>query len=161
VYVLVGDGSYLMMAQEIATAVQEGVSLTVLVLDNQGFASIGGLSASVGCEGFGTHYRRRSASGELDGEPLAVDFVANATSLGAEAVRADTTDELRAALERARGRGGVQVVVVPVDRERRVGGYDAWWDVPVAEVSPLASVQSARADYEAARRRARVHLLPP
>ena len=57
VFVLVGDGSYLMMAQEIATSIQEGVRLIILVLDNQGFASIGGLSKSVGCAGFATAYR--------------------------------------------------------------------------------------------------------
>jgi 3D-(3,5/4)-trihydroxycyclohexane-1,2-dione acylhydrolase (decyclizing) len=161
VYVLVGDGSYLMMAQEIATAVQEGVSLTILVLDNQGFASIGGLSASVGCDGFGTRYRRRGATGELDAEPVGVDFAANAASLGAHAVRAGTADELRAVLAQARGRPGVHVIVVPVDREQRVGGYDSWWDVPVAEVSPLDEVQRARAGYDDARRRARQFLKQP
>ena len=88
VYVMVGDGSYLMMAQEIATAVQERVKLTVLVLDNEGFASIGGLSKAVGCDGFGTRYKRRSDSGELDGPPVGVDFTANAASMGAHAVRA-------------------------------------------------------------------------
>jgi 3D-(3,5/4)-trihydroxycyclohexane-1,2-dione acylhydrolase (decyclizing) len=161
VYVLVGDGSYLMMAQEIATAVQEGVSLTILVLDNLGFASIGGLSASVGCDGFGTRYRRRGASGELDGDPVRVDFVANAASLGAQAVRAETADDLGSALAKARGRPDVNVIVVPVDREQRVGGYESWWDVPVAEVSPLDEVQRARAGYDGARRRERQFLRQP
>ena len=90
VYVMIGDGSYLMMAQEIVTAVQERVKLTVLVLDNHGFASIGGLSESVGCEGFGTRYKERGRSGELDGPCVDVDFVANAASMGAHAVRAGT-----------------------------------------------------------------------
>ena len=62
VYVLVGDGSYLMMAQEIVTAVQEGIKLTIVLLDNHGFASIGGLSESVGSGGFGTRYRYRDAA---------------------------------------------------------------------------------------------------
>jgi 3D-(3,5/4)-trihydroxycyclohexane-1,2-dione acylhydrolase (decyclizing) len=88
VYVLVGDGSYLMMAQEIVTAVQEGVKLTIVILDNQGFASIGGLSRSVGCAGFGTEYRYRDPrTGQLDGEALPVDLAANAASLGAAVIR--------------------------------------------------------------------------
>lgn len=161
VYVMVGDGSYLMMAQEIATAVQEGIPLTILVLDNGGFASIGGLSASVGCGEFGTRYQRRSASGELDGEPVRVDFAANAASMGARTVRAETASEIRAALEGARGQAGVNVIVIPVDREERVGGYESWWDVPVAETSPVADVQQARAAYEAARRRERSYLKQP
>jgi 3D-(3,5/4)-trihydroxycyclohexane-1,2-dione acylhydrolase (decyclizing) len=150
--VMVGDGSYLMMAQEIATAVQEGVKLTILVLDNYGFGSIGGLSASVGCGGFGTRYRQRGPSGELDGRCVEVDFAANAASMGAHAVRATTRDEIERALDETRGRDGVNVIVIPVDREKRVPGYDSWWDVPVAEVSTIADVQRARAEYEEARR---------
>ncbi len=102
VYVMVGDGSYLMMSQEIATAVQEGISLTILVLDNHGFSSIGGLSRSVGCDGFGTRYRRRGAAGELDGPCVEVDFVANAASMGARAVKAETRAQIQAALADAR-----------------------------------------------------------
>ena len=70
VYVLVGDGSYLMMAQEIVTSIQEGVRLIVVVLDNQGFASIGGLSQSVGCAGFrhALSPPRRRRPGSLDGD---------------------------------------------------------------------------------------------
>ena len=158
VYVMVGDGSYLMMGQEIATAVQEGVTLTIVLLDNHGFSSIGGLSASVGCDGFGTRYQRRGASGELDGAPIEIDYVANAASLGAHAERAGTRDEIARALEAAARRSGVSVIVVPVDREQRVGGYDSWWDVPVAEVSPLSDVQRARETYEDARRRVRDYL---
>jgi 3D-(3,5/4)-trihydroxycyclohexane-1,2-dione acylhydrolase (decyclizing) len=156
VYVLVGDGSYLMMPQEIATAVQEHVPVTIVVFDNQGFASIGGLSASVGSGGFGTRYRYRSrATGELDGDVLAVDFAANAASLGARACRVDTLEALRSALAAARNEPGPSVIVVPVDREARVGGYESWWDVPVAAVSSMADVQQARAAFEAARRRER------
>jgi 3D-(3,5/4)-trihydroxycyclohexane-1,2-dione acylhydrolase (decyclizing) len=142
-----------MMAQEIVTAVQERIKLTVLVLDNHGFASIGGLSASVGCDGFGTRYKQRGRGGELDGACVDVDFVANAASMGARAVRASTRDEIQQALDAARAAEGVSVIVIAVDREQRVGGYDSWWDVPVAEVSPLPDVRRARADYESARRR--------
>jgi 3D-(3,5/4)-trihydroxycyclohexane-1,2-dione acylhydrolase (decyclizing) len=158
VYVMVGDGSYLMMAQEIATAVQERVKLTVLVLDNQGFASIGGLSRAVGCAGFGTRYQHRSDSGELDGPPLAVDFAANAASMGAHAVRAESREAIQRALRDAWGRDGVSVIVVPVDREKSVGGRESWWDVPVAETSPLPEVQRARAEYEKDRKKERWYL---
>ena len=158
VYVMVGDGSYLMMAQEIATAVQERVKLTVLVLDNQGFASIGGLSRAVGCAGFGTRYQHRSDSGELDGPPVAVDFAANAASMGAHAVRTESREDVQRALRDAWGRDGVSVVVVPVDREKSVGGRESWWDVPVAETSPLPDVQRARAQYERDRKKERWYL---
>jgi 3D-(3,5/4)-trihydroxycyclohexane-1,2-dione acylhydrolase (decyclizing) len=156
VYVLVGDGSYLMMAQEIVTAVQERVSITIVLLDNAGFASIGGLSESVGSGGFGTRYRQRNpGTGELDGGPLPVDLAANAESLGATVWRANTIPAFRDALARAAAHDGVGVIVVPVDRESRVPGYESWWDVPVAEISTTPDVQDARAAYEAARRKER------
>jgi 3D-(3,5/4)-trihydroxycyclohexane-1,2-dione acylhydrolase (decyclizing) len=156
VYVLVGDGSYLMMAQEIVTAVQEGIKITIVLLDNHGFASIGGLSEAIGSGGFGTRYRyRNAATGELDGDVLPVDFAANAASLGARAIRADTLAALRDALDTTRSESRTSVIVVPVDREARVGGYDSWWDVPVAEVSTAREVQAARAQWEDARRKER------
>jgi 3D-(3,5/4)-trihydroxycyclohexane-1,2-dione acylhydrolase (decyclizing) len=159
VYVLVGDGSYLMMAQEIVTAVQEHIKIIIVLFDNHGFASIGGLSESVGSGGFGTRYRYRDPrTGELDGDVLAVDFAANAASLGARALRAGTLDELRDALAAAKRETRTAVIVVPVDREARVGGYESWWDVPVAEVSSTREVQSARARWEDARRKEREFL---
>jgi 3D-(3,5/4)-trihydroxycyclohexane-1,2-dione acylhydrolase (decyclizing) len=153
VYALVGDGSYLMMAQEIATSIQEGVRLTVVVFDNQGFASIGGLSQSVGSAGFLTRYRRRdNRTGQLDGDTVAVDFAANAESLGARAIRACTPAAVQAALETARSSDRTTAIVVPVDIEQKVGGYESWWDVPIAEVSTLDAVQKAREEYVRARR---------
>jgi 3D-(3,5/4)-trihydroxycyclohexane-1,2-dione acylhydrolase (decyclizing) len=159
VYVLVGDGSYLMMAQEIVTSIQERVRLTILVLDNYGFASIGGLSKSVGCSGFATEYRcRDAATGLLDGDELQVDFVANAQSLGAGAIRACTPAAIREALEMARHSDRTTAIVIPVDREQRVGGYESWWDVPVAEVSTVDAVRTARAEYLRARAAERTYL---
>jgi 3D-(3,5/4)-trihydroxycyclohexane-1,2-dione acylhydrolase (decyclizing) len=156
VYVLVGDGSYLMMAQEIVTAVQEHIAMTIVLLDNDGFASIGGLSESVGSGGFGTRYRERNPeTGELDGGLLAVNLAANAESLGAKVWRANTIAAFRATLAAAAAHAGVGVIVVPVDRESRVGGYESWWDVPVAEVSADPDVRQARAAYEDARRKER------
>lgn len=156
VYVLVGDGSYLMLAQEIVTSIQEGVRLTILLLDNGGFASIGGLSRAVGCGGFLTAYRERDpVTGQLEGSPVAVDFQANAASLGAEAVRVCTPDALREALACARRGERTTAIVIPTDPTASVGSYESWWDVPVAEVSEHEPVQRARADYARARRAAR------
>ncbi len=151
VFVMVGDGSYLMMAQEIVTAIQEGIKMVVVVLDNHGYASIGGLSASLGSGGFGTRYKHRSSDGKLEGAPLPIDFAQNAQSMGALALRATSHEELVAALDQAKAADRTTVVVVEVDREHRVGGSGAWWDVPVAEVSEVPEVQAARVDWEAHR----------
>jgi 3D-(3,5/4)-trihydroxycyclohexane-1,2-dione acylhydrolase (decyclizing) len=156
VYVLVGDGSYLMMAQEIVTAIQEDCKLIIVLLDNHGFASIGGLSESVGSQGFGTEYRYRDPrSGQLDGAVLPVDFAANARSLGADVIAAADVASLNAALEAAREADRTTVIVVEVDRAERVGGYESWWDVPIAEVSEVPSVSEKRAEYEVALRNER------
>ena len=156
VYVMVGDGSYLMMAQEIVTAVQEGATLTVVLIDNKGFGSIGGLSESVGCQAFGTEYRRRNpATGLLDGDWLDVDLAANAASLGAHVERVSDAGSLTRALESAKGRRGVSVVYVAVDRAARTPGYDTWWDVPVAETSTIDTVNAARRKYDDAKQRIR------
>jgi 3D-(3,5/4)-trihydroxycyclohexane-1,2-dione acylhydrolase (decyclizing) len=152
VYVLVGDGSYLMLAQEIVTSIQEGIRLIVVVIDNHGFASIGGLSKAVGCCGFATQHRYRGASsGMFDGDVLPIDLAANAASLGARAIRADTPADIRKALDEARRADRTTVIVIPVDPDHRVGGYESWWDVPVAEVSNIDAVQRAREEYERAR----------
>lgn len=151
VYVMVGDGSYLMMAQEIVTSVQEGYKLIVVLIDNHGFASIGGLSQSLGSAGFGTHYKYRDPqSGQLDGSYLPVDLAANARSLGAHVIVAADLPALSAALEEAKEQAKTTVIVVETDREQRVPGYESWWDVPVAEVSQLEQVQQAREAYEEA-----------
>ena len=156
VYVLVGDGSYLMMSAEIATSIQERCKLTIVLLDSHGFASIGGLSRSLGSGGFGTEYRyRNKQTGQLDGDLLRVDYVASAAALGARAVRATTRGDLRAGLEEARGADRTTVIVVEVDPEARVPSYGSWWDVPVAEVSTMPSVQQARLEYEQARQKER------
>jgi 3D-(3,5/4)-trihydroxycyclohexane-1,2-dione acylhydrolase (decyclizing) len=151
VYVMVGDGSYLMMSSEITTSLQEGYKLTLVVLDNHGFSSIGGLSQAVGSGGFGTDYRyRHPGTGQLDGEYLPVDFAANAASLGAHAIRAVTREDLQRALEEARQQERTTVIVIEVDKEARVPGYESWWDVPIAEVSESEAVRRARAQYEKA-----------
>ena len=157
VYVLVGDGSYLMMAQEIVTSIQEGYKLNVIVVDNHGFSSIGGLSRSCGSGGFGTEYRYRR-NGELAGETLPIDFVANAASLGAVAVRAKTREELAEGVTAMRSHPRTSVVVIEVDIDQRVPGYESWWDVPIAEVSQMESVRAAHAAYLACKQKERYFL---
>ncbi len=157
VYVMVGDGSWLMMSQEIVTAVQEGIKLTVVLLDNHGYASIGGLSKAVGSDGFGTKYRFRTEAG-LTGEVLPVDYAGNAASLGAHTITAGTMSEFADALAEARAQDQVTVIVVETDRRQRVPGYESWWDVPVAEVSENSEVRAARAAYDKASAAERYHL---
>ncbi|HWZ82301.1 MAG TPA: 3D-(3,5/4)-trihydroxycyclohexane-1,2-dione acylhydrolase (decyclizing) [Terriglobales bacterium] len=157
VIVFVGDGSYLMMAQEIITSVQEGYKLEIVLLDNHGFSSIGGLSQGCGNEGMGTQYRYRR-NGKYDGDILPVDFEANAASLGAWTARAGTGEELRAALKAARQQSRTSVVVIETAYDQRVPGYESWWDVPIAEVSERESVRAARKKYEDARKKERYFL---
>jgi 3D-(3,5/4)-trihydroxycyclohexane-1,2-dione acylhydrolase (decyclizing) len=156
---MVGDGSYLMMSQEIATSIQEGHKLTIILIDNHGFASIGGLSQSLGSGGFGTRYRYRNPeTGQMDGDYLPVDFAANARSLGADVIKAQDLPQQFEALHEARKHDRTTVIVVETDREQRVPGYESWWDVPVAEVAAAQPVQGARQAYEEALDRERNHL---
>jgi 3D-(3,5/4)-trihydroxycyclohexane-1,2-dione acylhydrolase (decyclizing) len=159
VYVMVGDGSYLMMNSEIVTMVQEGIKVTIVVLDNHGFASIGGLSKSIGSDGFGTKYRFRTRSNRLEGEVLPVDYAANAASLGAHVIRAHNRDDLGDALQQAQQHeGGPVCIVIETDRHERVGSYESWWDVAVAEVSTTPAVQGSREQYEKAKRNQRYYV---
>jgi 3D-(3,5/4)-trihydroxycyclohexane-1,2-dione acylhydrolase (decyclizing) len=152
VYVLIGDGSYLMLPGELVTAVAQRVPIVIVLVDNHGYASIGALSRSVGSSGFGTLYRF-SDNGSVPVDPAAtevlpLDLAANAESLGARVVRARTVEELRAGLAGARGAAGPVVVYIEADRYQGVPSYESWWDVPVAEVSEEDSVRAAREAYE-------------
>ncbi|MFJ2394978.1 3D-(3,5/4)-trihydroxycyclohexane-1,2-dione acylhydrolase (decyclizing) [Streptomyces sp. NPDC087843] len=159
VWALVGDGTYLMMPTEIVTAVQEGVAIKVLILQNHGYASIGGLSESVGGERYGTAYRYRSEDGTYTGAPLPVDLAANAASLGMRVLRAKTVRDLRSALAEARAADTPTCVYVETRTADTVSGAppaQAWWDVPVAETATRTSAVKAREEYDrhvAARRR--------
>ena len=158
VYVMVGDGSFLMMSSEITTSIQEGYKLNIVLLDNHGFSSIGGLSQAVGSGGFGTNYRFRSEeSGQLDGEHVPVDFAAICQGLGACTVRARTHEEVVSALENMRRHDRTSAVVIEVDKEKRVPGYESWWDVPISEVSEIESIRRAREEYERAVKKERRH----
>jgi len=149
VYVMVGDGSYLMLSAELATAVQEGRKLTVILLDNHGFQCIKNLSDACGGHNpFNAFRLRDPVTGALTGETLPLDFAANARSLGADVIVADDPAGLEAALATARLSRRTTVIVVEVDPSVVVPGYDGWWDVPVAEVSTSKSVREARRAYE-------------
>jgi len=159
VYVMVGDGSWLMMSSELVTSIQESHKLTVVLLDNHGFQSIGGLSQSIGNAKFGTQYRFRDPqTGRLDGANVPLDFAANARSLGAQVFTARDIPELKDALEKARKQTKTTVIVIETDPEKRVPGYESWWDVPVAEVSEIASVKKARREFEKAVKKERYFL---
>lgn len=159
VYVLVGDGSYLMMSSEIVTSIQEGYKLTIVLIDNAGFKSIGALSRSVGQAGFGTRYVYPQ-DGILPGDDasapaLPVDLAANARSLGARVIECRTYTEFAAALQTARGYDCTTVISIKNDRLHAVPGYESWWDVPVAAVSEMPAVNAARREWEANRPRER------
>jgi 3D-(3,5/4)-trihydroxycyclohexane-1,2-dione acylhydrolase (decyclizing) len=172
VFVLVGDGSYLMMPGELATAVADGIGIVVVIVDNGGYASIGALSRSIGSAGFGTHYRQgANGAPPLDApdgggpaaplRPSPVDLAANAESLGLRVLRASGLDDLPGLLDEARRDGGPVAVHIAVDRYAGVPGYEGWWDVPVAAVSDEEPVRAARAEYERARGAQRAYVEQP
>ncbi|HXK60228.1 MAG TPA: 3D-(3,5/4)-trihydroxycyclohexane-1,2-dione acylhydrolase (decyclizing) [Acidobacteriota bacterium] len=164
VYVIVGDGSYLMMATDLATSIQERQKLIVVLIDNGGFKSIGGLSRSLGQAGFGTRYAYRKDGvlpGDTNGdqiEPVVVDFAGNARSLGAEVMDCASYDDLVAALQRAREVDRTVVITIKSDRYVGVPEYESWWDVQVAEVSEMPAVREARKRWEEMRARERYFL---
>ena len=164
VYALVGDGSYLMLNEAIVTSLQEQAKLVVVLVDNHGFASIGGLSRSLGNDGFGTQFRwvepgARGLDSERDPAPyLPVDLAANAESLGAYVIRARGIAELRDALAAAKKVERTAVIHVEVDRYASVPSYESWWEVPVAATSETAGVRDARKGYEKAKQKQRRHL---
>ncbi|MFJ9243973.1 3D-(3,5/4)-trihydroxycyclohexane-1,2-dione acylhydrolase (decyclizing) [Streptomyces sp. NPDC101776] len=159
VVVLVGDGSYLMMAQEIVTMVSEGLKVIVVLVQNHGFASIGALSESLGSQRFGTKYRYRDgSSGLLDGDVLPVDLAMNASSLGADVLHAATVDEFRSAMEKAKAASRTTVVHVETDLYGPNPPGHGWWDVPVSQTSALDTTRSAYETY-AARKQAQHHYL--
>ena len=150
VHVMLGDGSDLMLSSEIMTALQEGVGMTIVLLDNHGFRCIRNLSyASGGDNPFNDFRTRDPESGTFTGKILPIDFAANAASLGATVFSAGTAAELESALaQAAKVTDRAAVIVVETNPDPAVPSYDSWWDVPVAEVSTSARVREAREQYE-------------
>ncbi|MDW3212191.1 MAG: 3D-(3,5/4)-trihydroxycyclohexane-1,2-dione acylhydrolase (decyclizing) [Reichenbachiella sp.] len=163
IYVMVGDGSYLMLAQEIVTSIQENYKLTIVLINNDGYKSIGSLSRSLGSEGYGTRFLyRNDKSGKIEGDEvkgdafLPVDLVGNAKSLGAHVIECETYEDLNQALSDAKSVPRTTVIYTTCDRYHGVDGY-AWWEVPVAEVSGMKSVQKVHDDYLAHKKKQRFY----
>ena len=157
IYVICGDGGYLMNNHEIITSIQEGHRFTILLLNNNGYASIGGLSESIGSERFGTKYLYRDdKSGQLSGEILPVDLAKNAESLGAVVIKATDAASLNAALASAKQQQRTTVIYIETHLHRTVKGYNAWWEVPVAEVSTSPTVQKAYEAYKENKKQQRI-----
>ncbi|GAC1431057.1 MAG: 3D-(3,5/4)-trihydroxycyclohexane-1,2-dione acylhydrolase (decyclizing) [Ktedonobacteraceae bacterium] len=164
VYVMVGDGSYLMMNSEIVTSIQEGYKLILVLFDNAGFKSIGALSRSLGQDGFGTRYVYprdgiwpTDAAG-LDVQTLPVDLAENARSLGAHVIECTTYEDFVQALKTVQTTDRTSVIYIQNDRYVSIPNYEGWWDVPVAEVSTMPSVQANRAEWETLRTQERYFL---
>ncbi|PHQ60014.1 MAG: 3D-(3,5/4)-trihydroxycyclohexane-1,2-dione acylhydrolase (decyclizing) [Maribacter sp.] len=148
VYVMVGDGSYLMMAQEIVTAIQEKQKMTIIMLNNDGYSSIGGLSDFVGSEGFGTYYRyRNEQTQQLDGDRLPIDYPANAASMGAYVIKTANVQELKEALKKAKTIDRTTLIYIEVDRKKGVPGF-TWWDVAIAQTSEKKAVSESYETYQ-------------
>ncbi|MFC9690866.1 3D-(3,5/4)-trihydroxycyclohexane-1,2-dione acylhydrolase (decyclizing) [Kribbella sp. NPDC056951] len=160
VFVMVGDGSYLMMSSELATAVQENLKIIVVLVQNHGFASIGALSESLGSQRFGTAYRKRTGDGRLDGDYLPVDLAANVRSFGIEVLDVHSRDELDKAIHTAKAATGPIAIHVTTDPLIGSPDSEAWWDVPVSEVSELQSTQAAAASYQESKKAQHGYLAP-
>jgi 3D-(3,5/4)-trihydroxycyclohexane-1,2-dione acylhydrolase (decyclizing) len=152
VFVMVGDGSYLMLNSEIATSVAMGRKLVVVLLDNHGFGCINRLQQACG----GAPFNNMLGGAEGGGAHPAVDFAGHARSLGALAESAKSIADLEAALERAKAADRTAVIVIETDPATPFAEGGTWWDVPVPEVSTRPAVREARERYEAARRRQRL-----
>lgn len=158
VYIMLGDASYLMLAQEIITSIQEGYKLTIILINNNGYASIGGLSSALGMNGFGTHFKyRNKKTGQLDGAYLPVDLAKNAESLGAIVYSAKTIDAFKAALGMAKKNTTTTLIYTETDREYKLPGY-AWWEVPLAEIATAVAVKKSQNLLEANKKKKRIHL---
>ncbi|GAA4578483.1 3D-(3,5/4)-trihydroxycyclohexane-1,2-dione acylhydrolase (decyclizing) [Micromonospora coerulea] len=164
VFVMVGDGSYLMMPTELVTAVQERVKVIVVLVQNHGFHSIGSLSESLGSQRFGTRYRfRNDATGRLDGGKLPIDLAANARSLGATVMEVRSRGELEQAIKDAKAApadGGPVVIHVETEPTVHAPDSESWWDVPVSQVSDLDTTQRAHATYAGHKAMQRALLAP-
>jgi 3D-(3,5/4)-trihydroxycyclohexane-1,2-dione acylhydrolase (decyclizing) len=158
IYVMVGDGNYLMMNNEIVTAIQEGIRFTIILLNNNGFGSIGGLSESIGSQRFGTKYcYRNETTGLLTGDSLPVDFAENADSLGAHVIETHDIASLKKALEEARKQTRTTVITIETDLYKGIPGY-AWWDVAISEVAEIETVREAYERYVENRKKERYFL---
>jgi len=154
VFVFVGDGGYLMNPTELVTAAQEGLKVTVIVSQNQGFQVIRRLQMLRVGKAFGNEFRLRqhqADAGQLEGPYLALDLAKTAEGFGARAWHVSAVEEFRAALRQARGEAGPCVIVVDTARAHFLPGSGVWWDVAPAQASAEPETIALRAAYEAER----------
>ena len=163
IYVMVGDGSYLMLSQEIVTSIQERYKMTIVLIDNDGYKSIGSLSRSLGSEGYGTRYLYRNPdSQKIDGDDVVSDAVLpinladNARSLGAHVIECTDYESLTEALKEAKKIDKTTVIYTTCDRYQGTDGY-GWWEVPISEVSNMETVKKAYADSLEHKKKQRFH----
>ncbi len=158
VYVIVGDGSFLMLHSELLTSLQEGYKINVIVLNNHGYQCIKNLQKAHGSKGFGNEFRYRSQeSNKLDGNTLTVNFTQYAQSLGAKAIYAHNAQELQDALQQAKLENISTVIEVHVLPDTMSKGYESWWRVGVAEVSQEQKVLDAHQHMKAKIKTARMY----
>jgi 3D-(3,5/4)-trihydroxycyclohexane-1,2-dione acylhydrolase (decyclizing) len=149
VYVLIGDGTYLMNPTELMTAIQEDLKLTVVIAENHGYQCIRRLQMWRTGVSFGNEFRRRdTAANRLEGEYVRIDLAKNAESFGARTWHVETPEQLRKALREARTERRTCVIVAETEKNRFLPGGGIWWDVAPAEVSQDPVTQKLRAEYE-------------
>jgi len=163
IYVMVGDGSYLMLSQEIVTSIQERYKITIVLIDNDGYKSIGSLSRSLGSEGFGTRYLFRNQKSEkiagdetINDQTLPIHLADNARSLGAHVIECSDYHSLVDALKEAKTIDKTTVIYTTCDRYQGVEGY-GWWEVPIAEVSEMETVNKAQKENLQYKKKQRFH----
>ena len=153
VTVIIGDGTYLMSPTELVTAVQDHVKITVVVIDNNGFQCIRDLQeATTGSDNFGNEFKLREAGArQPNGDYMAIDYAANAASMGCRTFVADDPDQLKQALKAARSEAGPVVIVAKAEKRGGSVGNDRWWDLGVAQVSGLKRTSEAYEKFAAGR----------
>jgi len=144
----IGDGTYLLNPGELVTPLQHGLKITVVISENHGFQSIRRLQMGRVGRPFGNEFRSRDGGGRLEGDYVGLDLARSAEGLGARAWRAATPDELRAALEQARGESRPCVIVCETEPHRYLPDAGVWWDVAPAETTGDPTTRSLRGEFE-------------
>lgn len=144
IYVLVGDGSYVMLHSELLTSIQENKKITILLFDNHGYQCIRNLQEAQGSQGFGNEFRfRDSKTKQLNGDYIPIDFCQYAGALGAKTISVESEKQLLSAFKQAKAEKNSCVIVLKVLPKTMSNGYQTWWRVGVAEISRSKQVQQA------------------
>ncbi|WP_057915277.1 3D-(3,5/4)-trihydroxycyclohexane-1,2-dione acylhydrolase (decyclizing) [Peribacillus muralis] len=144
VYAMTGDGSFLMLHTELVTSLQEGKKINVILFDNSGFGCINNLQMENGMGSFNTEFRKRNqVTGKLDGQVMAIDFAKVAEGYGVKTYSVRTMEELEAAVIDSKKQKVSTLIDIKVLPKTMTHGYDAWWNVGVAEISEKESIKVA------------------